>query len=102
MEATLVKRCSRFAVLFRVCAAQCSVVNKGPKVSLVLMPYHMNASAGDFRLLNNGHALTASSAGGPVSCYIPWIETINIQARDATGCIWRKASSAFDADRQAF
>lgn len=49
--------------------------------SIVASPQFEDTSAGDFRLVNNGQAaLTASSTGGPVGCYITGLETIGIRA----------------------
>lgn len=49
--------------------------------AVVSLPQFENAAVGDFRLLNNGQAaLTASSTGGPVGCYITGSEIIGIRA----------------------
>lgn len=48
--------------------------------SRVTLPQFVNADAADFRLTNNGQAaLTASSTGGPVGCYVTGSETIGIR-----------------------
>lgn len=48
--------------------------------SRVTLPQFVNPGAADFRLANNGQAaLTASSTGGPVGCYITGSETIGIR-----------------------
>lgn len=48
--------------------------------SLVAAPQFTNAAGEDFRLVSNGQAaLTASSTGGALGCYITGTETIGIR-----------------------